>query len=337
MAVTSLLIFFIVGNALASSSGCKDSQLNISSDVCWDCIYPIKMGSVEIATSPTNLPDGEDDYGFICNCPCIEPPYEKTGIVFSYWEPSRLIETVKTPYCFPTLGMQTGDTTPGQKAGSNQKNHTGMHGTTFAQAHYYIFAVMEMVDSMLASECKSDESSVSLDLEYMTEVDSMWNDEMTENIMNAQGVLFASQYAQFACLADSVAVTVTKLPIDELYWCMAADGPVYPIAGHINMENLAEANFGLAARMLYKMAADFMVCDPAVNPCNCLNLPIWIKHHYRFQIARPTVANSTAYPIGYPGLLWDWGKNPPFSSGNNTNDNFSWILFRKKACCMFLD
>ena len=39
-----------------------------------------------------------------CVCPIPVAPYVRFGITASLWEPARMIETVKDPYCFPAIG-----------------------------------------------------------------------------------------------------------------------------------------------------------------------------------------------------------------------------------------
>jgi conjugal transfer pilus assembly protein TraU len=62
--------------------------------------------------------------------------------------------------------------------------------------------------------------------------------------------------------------------------------------------------------------------------------PIWVKSHYKLQIARP-VRGAGAVPFGQSDFLWGSGKNPAMGAGSNEPDNFLWVLFRKRLCCLF--
>jgi len=337
-AIISLTAALLLGNVgdLLASSGCSNMPIDVVNEVCWDCMYPMKLGGVTILDG--SLPDSAPDnlqQNAICQCPTTAYPWVRIGLSFSFWEPSRLIETVKTPYCFPAMGYQMNNPNPGSHQGSTQKSSDTSHGTTFAQVHYYAFAIMAYVSSVISAKCGSGNSAGnSFDLAYMTEPDALWNDEMTTALIFPEELLFANPYAQYACVADAVAVDVAGLPLNPLFWCMGSQGPVYPIVGHYNGENFTEANFALASRFIYKEARDYAICDPALDWCNCVTYPLWVKDHYRIQIAKPVASTLTAYPIGRTGMLWDAGKNPPFSVGGNSTDNFLWILFRKHACCI---
>jgi conjugal transfer pilus assembly protein TraU len=252
-------------------------------------------------------------------CVCGVPP--SIGITTSFWEPSRIAETVKDPYCFPLMGTQMASTTQGMLSGDNRSNSY----KSFAQAHYYIFPVWGILDLFVDIECID---RMEFDLAYMTEVDPLWNDDMLAFIINPEALLFANTAAQLACMGDAISAT-TSLPSNSLYWCMGAWGSFYPLAGHIGKSNYIEANAGLAARMLYKLSRELLACDPGADICGCAQRPIIRKTHYRLQLVKP-VRDNQCYPIGKSSALWERNKNPVYNG-----DNFLWMVFRKNLCCMY--
>ena len=49
-------------------------------------------------------------------------------------------------------------------------------------------------------------------------------------IINPEALLFGNPIAQTACVADSVAATVSQ-PIDPLFWCMGSWVRLSPVGG----------------------------------------------------------------------------------------------------------
>jgi conjugal transfer pilus assembly protein TraU len=311
-----VFIFFFLYSFVYAE--CTGTFVNPITDICWKCIFPIKIGGVAEISFSDVPPDEEEIDNPICVCGM--PPH--IGVTASFWEPARMIETVKDPYCFTLMGTQMSSTNLGSLGGSNKR----MGHTTFAQAHYYIFPVWGILDLFLDLPCVEYRD---FDLAYITEVDPMWNSDLLTIAINPEALLFAEPAAQFACMADSVAAS-TSLPYNSLFWCMGSWGSAYPLAGVIGKSNYIEANAGLAARMLYKLSRELLACDPGVNVCGCTQRPVWRKTHYRFQLVRP-VRDNECYPIGKSSMLWERNKNPIFEG-----DNFLWMLFRKNLCCMYM-
>ena len=133
--ITIFILLIACNSAIAI---CPFNFLNPIPDVAWNGIFPIKIGGVPIGTS--NLPERPDAADApICICPLPPPIYFRIGIPISYWEPSRYIETVKDPWCFPSIGISIGPSTGGMLGGSRSKS-AFEDTTTFAQAHFFLFA-----------------------------------------------------------------------------------------------------------------------------------------------------------------------------------------------------
>lgn len=85
---------------------CEDSSLlgpKLFTDICWACLFPIRVAGVQF--TPGAAPDKATDKVF-CLCEEGSSGIYKPGITTSMWEPSRIVETVKTPGCSPTLGAR---------------------------------------------------------------------------------------------------------------------------------------------------------------------------------------------------------------------------------------
>lgn len=312
---------------------CKNTPLNPITDICWQCMFPVKIGAVTMfngdGTSGEAPPgEGVDVPGCVCGGP---PP--TTGLTVAFWEPARLVETVKDAYCFPSLG--TSMTSPGgldALSSGSHRSHSGSDGQTFAsqQVHWYVFPVWTMMNLFGDFPCIE---KAPFDVE-MTEIDPLWNDDVLGFFLNPEALLFGNPVTQLACMADSVAAAAGK-PIDALFWCLGSWGGAYPFTGSTTVSDPITYNAQFAARMLAKLSRELLVWDTALKKCSATGelAPIINKSHYRLQLAKPRVG-ADCIPIGQPSFLWGAGKNPPMGAGNNAPDNFLWVLNRARTCCV---
>jgi len=316
--VIAVLALILVRPAVGRAT-CSADFFNPITYIYWDCIFPVAIGGITIFGSDIDSP-GDDISSPICICGTT------IGLSASFWEPARIIETVKDPWCFNLIGADLGGN--GFLAGDSQRT-TKASKSTFAQAHYYMLNVWSLLDLFLDLPCLEN---TGFDIGYITEVDPLWNDDLLAFLLNPEALLFGNPVLQFSCIADSVAANA-GLPLDVLFWCMGSWGSAYPLTGHKGNDNIVEDNAALAGRLIYKLVREYTLTDTATNVCGPTMWPIWTKSHYRLQIMRP-VRDYTCQPIGRSGLIWAAGKNPPYSAGGNAADNFDWVLTRKKLCCL---
>ena len=106
-ALAALLLLWVA--APSAQATCTDDQMmNPVSDVVWDCIFPITIMGIPIDFG--NHPPDNQNSGMFCEC-------EGQGIVgfgflVGFWEPARMVDTVKDAWCFPGLGMDSPNTRP---------------------------------------------------------------------------------------------------------------------------------------------------------------------------------------------------------------------------------
>jgi conjugal transfer pilus assembly protein TraU len=80
-------------------AGCVGRFVNPITDICWRCIFPITIAGRPV----TRGEDTPNPHQLICWCP--KPPLPAVpGIPISFWEPVRLIDITRTPYCMVNLG-----------------------------------------------------------------------------------------------------------------------------------------------------------------------------------------------------------------------------------------
>ncbi len=324
---TALLLILMAAFAPSAHAVCRESFFNPITDIDWNGIFPVKIGGVELMGSDIDTPP-DNISSPICVC---GSPIPKIGITASFWEPARMVETVKDPYCFPLIGAQLSNPKPGFLGGASEESGEDLPPETFQQAHWYIFPVWGILNLFLDVPCLEKGG---FDIAYMTEIDPLWNSDISSFLLNPEALLFGNPAAQLACGADSVASNA-GYPLDPLFWCMGSWGSAYPLTGHIATADSVQANAGLAARMIYKLSREALTWDPGVNVCGPVVTPIWIKSHYRFQIVKP-VRGSIVTPMGRSDLIWGADKNPAWGTVSNAPNNFLWMIFRKVSCCVYL-
>lgn len=325
--LTVMLLLSLNSSSLEASGACPTHNIlgiNLLTDVCYECMLPLKIASIPVI--PGSMPDR--DYGPvsvpICTCPAPPPVFLRIGVPVSFYEVSRIVETVKNPYCFPTMGLDlSGISTAGQLQGT--KGDGADRQRTFFQAHEMIFPVFSILDLLVDFVCVEH---TSIDVFYMTEVDPLWNDDMLAALINPEALLFGNPVTNLACIADSIATQV-DMPLDVLFWCKGSWGNAYPLTGNTHTKAYIEDSASVAAGYIYAAHRKMIMWDSFGYLCAKHPNPIWTKSAERMQLLAP-VSHPTAMGLGKTDLMWGYGKNPPFMG-----DNFGYLLFRKRECCAF--
>lgn len=316
-----IFLLFIQVNlfAVCAPTGALTVDIILKAD--YTAMFPLRIAGIPII--PGRMPDiGGSVSSPICIC---KDPIPRIGIPVSFFEPSRLIEVVKDPYCFPSMGF--GLPTSGGAIGGTSGDDGVGNQSTFYQAHYYIFPIYALLELLTDFICLQ---STGFDMAYITEVDPLWNNDTLSAIINPEALLFGNPIANLACMADAVSSAVFQ-PLDPLFWCKGSWGNAYPLTGQTGADGYIEASASVAASLIYKLHRQLILWGSwgQAGLCGYYPAPIWRKSAYRLQIVTP-IPSPYATTIGTTGMLWSFGKNPPF-----IGDNFSYLLFKKRECCAF--
>lgn len=324
-----------VYNPAYAGPACSGTAINPVMDVCWECMWPARIGSIAwggggAGSAPggtADAPGGVDQVA----CACPNTKGVLVGVLSNFWEHARLLEVVREPYCFPSLGNGLENPKPGFSGGDTKSSENGDSEYSFRQAHYYMFPVWTMMNLFMDFPC-ADKGN--FDLAMMTEPDVMWQDDSLSFLLNPEALAVANPIAALASAPDAVGASA-GFPIDALFWVMGSWGSFYPLSGSMMDSNVLNASAGTAAKLLYKLSREAIMFDTGINKCSAMGTisPILIKSHYRLQIARPVRGNA-CIPIGAPSLLWGQNKNPPQGAGANSPDNFMFVLTRARKCCV---
>ena len=119
---------------------CQSTLFNPINDVCWQCIFPFRLGNITIASSGIDSPS--DNVG---NPLCICGAGKVIGLKASFFEPARVEETVKDPYCFNLIGAELTNPADGFLMGTSREGDT-VKDMTFQQVHHFLFNVWALLE-----------------------------------------------------------------------------------------------------------------------------------------------------------------------------------------------
>jgi len=301
-------------------------------------VFPISLGGVTINPFG-NLPNFEScGDSPVCFCALGTPPVPHMGLTATAWMPTAVIETVKTPFCFPVFGLSI----PGASAylgSSNNSSHKHQSGgvskkpqNTSDQVHYIeypIFLPLNLFVGLTSGNMAQALGTLG-NIGYISEIDPTWHDDIMSTVLDPESLLFANPIAQLACMADSATSAVGE-PLDPLFWCMGAYESTYPVAQQIQSFGNVQGSAGLAARTLFHMSRLLKLwnTESCVGLCEPIPMPIWIKSELSFFPVYPGLY-PLRIPIGQTGLIWDHAINMAIPT---QSDNFDWFMYQHWSVC----
>lgn len=322
------LTIMLSRSASAQLTTCTGKFPDPVGDICWRCMLPISIGGARLANTGSQV-DLRNPSNPICSCPGAVLP----GLALGFWEPVKMIEVPRSPWCFPLLGGLKID---GLQAPSHGRNAAPQNvvSTSFYQAHDYTFPILAALGVANAHPCLTQSP---IDLSYVTELDPTWSDASLSALFNAEAVLFANPVAIAACAADCVAATV-NFPLQALFWCAGCQGSGYPQQGHISHHNGGvDASLLLTQKLLAKLHKTGLAWSyHSENRALCYPepLPIIDRRAYKTQMLYPipntrTLNGKCCQTLGESSVSWRAGKEFPIAG-----EDFGYLLFRKRNCCL---
>lgn len=338
-AVISLLL-----PAVAAAGLCTGRILNPITDICWKCVFPITVGGVPVASFSQEDFSEAKVSSPVCTCPAPPPLFVRSGVTISFWEPVRIVEVTREPYCFISIGgvkLAPGVLAPGGTIKDVAAPGNKVTSTAFYQVHYYIYPVAALIDMVTKSACM--DPTPTFDLGYVTELDPLWASDELAFILNPEAVIFANPIAQMACAADCVAASA-GFPLTPLFWCAGCQGSMYPLTGNIQSSAVTTGGVASSAllvqRMLYKLHRQGLLWGSIGGGALCgkYPMPIVTKGQYKTQLTYPVPETFGAgplspfccQPLGRTDALWGLGKEYPVKG-----EDFAYLIWRKRNCCAF--
>ena len=317
------------GMALAATT-CIGKFPNPITDICWSCVLPLTIGTAAVG----NFGDQEDVPEFNPSnpvCSCIVNP--TIGLAVGFWEPSRIVEVVRRPFCLPSLGGV--DLNPGIAAPEHGRRVSDYGDKeAFYQAHFYFNPVLTWLEVLGDYPCLEQGS---LDIAYLTEVDPLWNDDELTLILNPGGGavrqsggrrgLRGRLRGRLDRLRPRADVLVRRLPGRDL-----SDGWMGQPAhgrGALFAADRAALHREDASRVrhlgLPRREGAVRSLLPAADGQARLQDPDAVSR----SPTRKKILGKCCQPFGRQTVLWGAGREIPVKG-----EDFAYMLFRKKNCCV---
>lgn len=322
---------------------CKDTFPDLVNDICWKCIYPLKMGGttiMNVGDMPDNTGDANGDFSPsnpVCTCTNPDTGLPDIGTYISYWEPLTAIELIQKPGCFSFMfGMDLSQSV--NYYGSQGNSAASAPGTnkSFYNAHYYAAPLMAVMDLLYGTDyCNNWYNDI--DLAYFSEADPSWNDDELAIYVTPEAVVFANPVAQVLGAADCVTASA-GFPLNSLFWTAGCWGSMYPFTGNSGVTGSPVRSTSLlATRLLAKLAripippATEMDTSSDAAKCEPQLMSILRKSQYRMSTIYPIPETSgeCCHPIGRSTLIWGEHRNIP-----GTGENQVYLISKKKNCCL---
>lgn len=339
---TAFMLFGAVGaaqaqeaNSVVGQLACEGKFLNPITDICWSCVYPIRLFGANIFQK-----DGEDfDTGFnSVACACENPP--QIGVPNSFWEPVYLTDVTTVPWCFPLLGgvhlnVPINATKLGFIADRTSTISVNSEKSSFQWVHGYTNPLMYVLDVLLDSSCLTKGS---LSPEWPTEVDPAYDDWEISTAMNPLVFAVANMTAVAAGTADGIAALV-DFPRPELFWVAGSWGNIYPYSGFVDPHHTNETTARLLTTRLLAWQHEFKAMSAMYGSENACSdhgswQPIMDKRQYKITRVWPVpqtkkIMGRCCDPIGRTTMLIESGMEVPAPKYRD----FGYAIFRKRDCC----
>lgn len=309
--------------SMANAKPCKGHFINPFKDICWDCLFPITLGSAEVVHG--RYPDTKNPKNIFCSCVNASLP---VGFALGFWEPYALVDITRKPYCMVNLGI--GLDIKKQGLGGAQMPAADGNGA-FYYAHWYKYPIIYWLQLITNQACTQTDE---FDVAYLTELDPTWNDSTLAFILSPESVLFTNPLVRGTCAVDATkTMGGQQTAVDSLFWCQGAQGSTYPISGFVAYQTSPlSAALLLAERLNFKLHREILIWDSAgvdgERLCYETPHPVMPKSRYRYQLVNTLSAANRCYPFGASVTTWETGHIKP-----SEGDNFGYLVWKKRNCC----
>lgn len=336
--VGMLLMIFCISPATFASVTCQGRFVNPITDICWQCLLPISIGPLKVGGGITPRKRDTENPNLPL-CTCIKNNLPIPGITLGFWEPIRLVDITRTPYCMTSLGgIQMGPNDIRKISSYSRSYGNRIAHNSFYHVHYYVYPLIWWLELITDLVCLEKST---FDVAYLSELDPTWNDPKIQTLLNPESFLFGSSAAQAACSIDCTAATA-HLPRDELFWCAGCWGNLYPFSG-ANADHVGgvQSSSLYVSRILAKMHRIGLAQATATNEskfprpgseiCRKSTALKIKKSQYKLQMVYPSSSTTLGcWPLGLSDMAYSSFKEYP-----SDGQDWSYVIWRKKNCCAF--
>lgn len=312
--------------------------INPITDVCWKCVFPLKIAGKKVAKGGENSFESASAKKGLCHCPAEKLGLPTlVGIPISFWEPTRVIEITRNPGKLVALGGMKLPVMKNSKKGAVSSSGRGSQTASY-YVHCYeypIFNLLNLGTSLVCTEF--EKKSFFVRIPYLSELDPEWHNEKLSKYLNPESLLFANPLAQVSCAPDCIASTIQK-PNDLLFWCAGCQGSLFPLTGFVaNHIGGLQSSLLLMQRVIAKLhqrggLKTYSEGDPLTKKSYC-------QKGYSRRVKRSQYKTQLVYPVsmtkgpcqalGKTELFWGAGKSFPVKG-----EEFCYILWTERRCCL---
>ncbi len=325
-----LFPFLLVSKIASADPGCIDANIisgKLITDMCWDCIFPLRIGGVPMPGGSGDPAPAEAVSTPLCTCQ-DDAGLPRPGFTTSMWEPARLVEFQRVPGCSSVLN---GAMFPFDRInqGHHQKGgQTGAQGT-FMHYHYYSFPLLSILEIFTNPTCNAD-GYMDLDMMYMSELDPTWNNDELAFFTNPEAAAVANPVAAIACIPDAISSTA-GYPINSLFWCAGSWGTIYPLSGNqYTMSSLVANTSLLKVKTLtalhrrglaHKTMGTAAMCEGVIDP-------VMSKSMYKYTLLHPLPETDDSHVTGESVFTWGMNRTIPA-----VGEDLIYTIWRWNDCC----
>ena len=324
----SLITFMLPVQAQES---CAGKFLNPITDICWKCLFPLSIAGRTIANPNRDNATPDEPKSFFCQC---GTPIPRIGIPIGFWEPFRIADVTRKPFCMVALGgmdLKVNIKTPHGTVNLKEDGRRGAK-TAFYHTHWYVYPILHWMQLIINLACMTAEP---FDIAYLTELDPLWHDDELALWLNPEVALFANPLAQMACSSDCAKSSVST-PINSLFWCAGCQGGVYPLTGTLAFhQGGADASTLIIEKLIFKLHRELLLFGSTGKKaaCGLYPMPWWRKDQYKLQMTYPKVTKNTKLacnPVGRTTFYWGANKEYPVKG-----EDFAYLIWRRRFCCAY--
>lgn len=335
--IIMLILVILMPISATASVTCKGTFVNPVATPCWGCLGPINIGGLSIGKGLTpKKRDIKNPSSPVCACSKLGQPIPIPGISIGFWEPVRMVDITRTPYCMVNLGgIALGNDAKKISSYARGYDKRATH-SSFYHVHYYVYPLIYWLELITDFMCLEQST---FDVAYMSEFDITWNDSKLQSLLNPEAILFGNPLAQAACGLDCASATASTA-IDSMFWCAGCHGNMYPFSG-ANADHIGGVQNSslLTTRIIAKMhriglAQETSTTDASINGAICKKsraLKIK-KSQYKLQMINPKSSSDGigCWPLGLSDMAYSAFKEYPYDG-----QDWGYLIWRKKNCCLF--
>lgn len=332
-----LLVALAIFSALPVEAKCSGKFINPLTDICWRCVFPLRFGSAVVMGNDQDDSASSNDNSLVCNC---GPNW--IGISTSFWEPSHMIDISTDPYCTPSLGGDIiGDVGfPADGRGGIQ-NMTEAPGQQEMFYHYVTYRN----PILAAMQFLSDNPCIDhapFDILDFSAVNPAWSDANLSAIFNPDSFLYGTLAAVLTGIPVGVCSTFDTRNVACLnlrrwsHWSVGFNGGTYPLQGTLATNSTLSASMNIAKKAFTLQHRTLRVwgMSGSSGMCGYYPQPFLDDTDYKLSMTYPRaqtdpINGKCCQPFGASTLLWGAGRTWPV-----TGEDMSYMVFRKRDCCM---